>query len=845
MACSCKSGCNNARCSCFKKNRGCSRDCKCTNCQNNKQLDKVEVYMYGLEPVEWYQDHQKALDVIFYNFLVTTSKGAIFKKFLVAAKQHSLVTTEEFIRNLEKFFIAVRQETLDFIYKLESVKNFKSMSIKQLEKHINENMSEYASNVRLKLKNKLEALYKDKNSSTQEKAKFYIDEGIALFREKNLNEATKYFYKSLKITCIPEAYFYLARISILEKKFLDATNRCTKGIETLKSNRSIHLLSYNQLLSKLYFSRAYALHSYNEKTYGAVDNVSKELLKFRDTNRHKIIKDCTEAINSDKSYFKPYRLRALVYQLNNEVDKAIKDCSNFLKMDKNVNVYFFRGELHLNKNKWKKAIEDFNKVISQKPNSITAHFKRGIAYYSDKEKSDDNMKKAIKDFSKVIKLKPNWERAYYFRGLGYQHQKIYKKALDDFSKLKSPSQEHFYKGMLYSEKKDFPKAIEEFSKAINFKPGFKEAYFNRGLLIQNSKKARADFHSIIKIDPNYTEAYYQLGLLHKKENQYTESMNNFLKVIELDGDFLKAYLEIGILLNKKNNYSEALKFFNQYIEKNNKNAVAYTHRGICYQNQNILDKAIKDYKRALKLNPIYYTADYNLAYCYRLSGKDKQAVECYSKVINSHPSEITTYFERAKFFVQKQKYDEAIKDYTTIINLSPSHFFAYFERGNVFFEKGMYSDAILDYTSAIQLDNQEPNTYFNRALCYREINRAQLSLNDISQSISLQPSLKGYYLRASLYHYNHQYQEAIVDYSRCLDIDSDCALVYLQRGRCYTSMNKNTLALKDLSKYIKLEPQDPQGYQSRMAVYEKQGKWEKAEKDRNKILNLGYDPSYW
>ncbi len=53
--CSCKSGCANNRCACFKHNEPCGEQCDCTNCQN--PLNGVDVDHLSLCAIQYFQKH--------------------------------------------------------------------------------------------------------------------------------------------------------------------------------------------------------------------------------------------------------------------------------------------------------------------------------------------------------------------------------------------------------------------------------------------------------------------------------------------------------------------------------------------------------------------------------------------------------------------------------------------------------------------------------------------------------------------------------------------------------------------------------------------------------------------
>src|SRR5687767_9767278 len=57
-----------------------------------------------------------------------------------------------------------------------------------------------------------------------------------------------------------------------------------------------------------------------------------------------------------------------------------------------------------------------------------------------------------------------------------------------------------------------------------------------------------------------------------------------------------------------------------------------------------------------------------------------------------------------------------------------------------------------------------------------------------------------------------QYDEAIKDFSKVIDLNEDYALAYFRRGSAYYLKNDFTKALRDFDRYLSLKPNDENGY---------------------------------
>ena len=144
-------------------------------------------------------------------------------------------------------------------------------------------------------------------------------------------------------------------------------------------------------------------------------------------------------------------------------------------------------------------IADNNKTIQLNPNDFLAYYNRGNAKFTLKtlidkwgpefsdewaEGSDNYKNEAISDYNKAIQLKPDYADAYYNRG----------------------TTKHYLQ--------DYTGAIADYNKAIQLNPDDFGTYNNRGLAkneLQDYNGAIADYNKSIQLNSDYYKAYYNRG----------------------------------------------------------------------------------------------------------------------------------------------------------------------------------------------------------------------------------------------------------------------------------------------------------------------------------------------
>ena len=99
------------------------------------------------------------------------------------------------------------------------------------------------------------------------------------------------------------------------------------------------------------------------------------------------------------------------------------------------------------------------------------------------------------------------------------------------------------------------------------------------------------------------------------------------------------------------------------------------------------------------------------------------------------------------------------------------------------------------------------------------------------------------HIRRGNRHYDAgEYDDAITDYNQAIDLDSNIAAAYYNRGVAYTKLGKYAEAIGDLTQAIALDPQDAAAYNNRGIAYRNLGKYAEAIADYDQAIAL--DPKY-
>lgn len=182
------------------------------------------------------------------------------------------------------------------------------------------------------------------------------------------------------------------------------------------------------------------------------------------------------ALSLNPQYAEAYLLRAIIYDLWENIEESIKDYSKTIEILSKTNrqvggmVYFLRGMAYYDMGKFEQAIDDFIKISESIPDHSVAYSMCGHAYFQ-LNKYDE----AIRKYTMAIEIDPLLYESYCGRGLAYAHQNNY--------------------GF----------AIRDINKGIQINPQYSDGYKNRAgvyLRMKDLNRAVNDLNTYLRIDNN-------------------------------------------------------------------------------------------------------------------------------------------------------------------------------------------------------------------------------------------------------------------------------------------------------------------------------------------------------
>ncbi len=243
----------------------------------------------------------------------------------------------------------------------------------------------------------------------------------------------------------------------------------------------------------------------------------------------------TEQIQANPADPVNWHRRGVAWRLKNNVDAAIRDFDESLRLSPDPAVFLSRGNALFAKGEIDRAIRDFNETIRLDPKAVDAFNNRGLAWAGKRD-----FDAAIRDYSEAIRLDPKSALAFNNRGIAWASKQDFDRAIRDYDEAirLDPSSSAVYanRGYARSAKADYDRALLDYDEAIRLDPKSAYALSNRGIAWARTKefdRALRDLDQAIQLNPNDSAAWYFRAIALNRQNKSALALESLEKALAL------------------------------------------------------------------------------------------------------------------------------------------------------------------------------------------------------------------------------------------------------------------------------------------------------------------------
>jgi tetratricopeptide (TPR) repeat protein len=231
-------------------------------------------------------------------------------------------------------------------------------------------------------------------------------------------------------------------------------------------------------------------------------------------------------------------------------------------------------------------------------------------------------------------------------------------------------------------------------------------------------------------------------------------------------------------------------------------------KGLRHTAGNDEDRGIREYTNAIALNPDYAEAYNNRGIAYFNQGLDtgdqgqfEKAVKDFRKVVALKPGSYSALFAQGAIYIYEEKHDKAIEELNKAIALDPDEDVAYVGRGYIYIQDKSKDPekAVADLSKAIAKGGRwSAIAYTNRGAAFLQEKQYDKAIDDFNKTIELSPRNANAYLGRGFSLANKkQFSRAIEDLNRAIDLNPKKADAYTIRGLVFAQIG-NPRAIDDL-----------------------------------------------
>jgi tetratricopeptide (TPR) repeat protein len=199
--------------------------------------------------------------------------------------------------------------------------------------------------------------------------------------------------------------------------------------------------------------------------------------------------------------------------------------------------------------------------------------------------------------------------------------------------------EFIKRGKELLEKKEFYAAGQAFDAAVKLDPASAVAHCYRGKLQIDREKGNADLSKAIELKPDYADAYYERGLNNDLGDSRAAALRDYNKAIELNPRLLDAYRTRAVIYLLEGKGALAIADYTKIVDLK-PDGESYYMRGNSYLEIGQDAKAIIDLTKSIQLDPTYYWSYMQRAKAYRHLKQFKLAQADESKAAQIGPPKI-------------------------------------------------------------------------------------------------------------------------------------------------------------------------------------------------------------
>ena len=314
--------------------------------------------------------------------------------------------------------------------------------------------------------------------------------------------------------------------------------------------------------------------------------------------------------------------------------------------------------------------------------------------------------------------------------------------------------------------------------------------------------------------------------------EYRDALKQYDIAIKLNPNNAEAYVLRGDAKYWTSNYESAIRDYDKAISLDPNNSEAYWGRGDAKNALGLYNQALQDYNTVLDLIPSYAKAAQDRGNDVEFTLRNFREIRHHDKKLRFCPEDADTYLSRGLEKYKFGLYNEAIQDFNEVIRIDPNVDRSF--TGKRILKRGLRKpyEKKLVCTSIYSQYSPAAYAYAQRALAKNHLNQYDEAIKDLDKIIEMYPAYSyAYLVRGNIKKWMGIYHEAILEYDKAIEFNPNDPEAYIRRGEVKKIQSDYNAAYIDFSKAIDIDKKSIEAYILRGEIYGLQGFHNEAAKD--------------
>ncbi len=312
----------------------------------------------------------------------------------------------------------------------------------------------------------------------------------------------------------------------------------------------------------------------------------------------------------------------------------------------------------------------------------------------------------------------------------------------------------------------------------------------------DTKQAKIEFQRSISLNNKLIESKINLAKIYTRENNDREAEKLYREVLKIQPHNDQALVSLAGIFHRKGDEGKMLKWLNKSRQHNTASLASREVLIDFYMRKNNISKVLDISKEMIAIQPENISLLVKHAEYLKRSGRPDLSVQVYKKIIQLKPDAAASWFGLGKMESFDADFENSYKSFEKALSLAPKSLII-----RVLLTQ--YDLQNKDFEKALQRARELVKTHPQKAPSYDTLGDVYIALKNPAEAIK---------------HYNK---------SVALSYNSE---TYAKLFSAYNLNNQTTLGIKKLQQWIKKFPQDLNLKEILAITYQRQGKYQQAQK---------------